>query len=306
MMADVVNNLMADKLENEYELSIAYPDDSTPEGRAALDNHLMLPRCALILDLKPAFVRLNRNTEFTTKLPNGDGVSGYILSTDPPRTNFAHLYTGVTKFSDDPAKAAKETATFLAALKAKFISHPEAPALFNADHSRVPDVEGAEPFTIDVALDVLIYHAVVKQFVFTPRASRYQTRGPVVGTALYIFPFSLDNEANILAFYSILSRPEFRFRAGLTSMACPWWGVNPSKAPMAMSCWECFAVDHYADLCPVKLSHAYQVMHARPNEENTRHKAPSLVTTAAPEVIASASASGFHPRGRGTMRGRRY
>ncbi|KAJ7052407.1 hypothetical protein C8F01DRAFT_1090622 [Mycena amicta] len=256
-MGDAAKSVLADKLMSPDEYDVPWTT--------------CFSHCVIITGLAPDVVKSLANTSTSTLLESGEPATGYFLPTNPPRTNFTHLFVDVPKLPD--------MAAFLEAVYKKLLALPAAKMLFDKDHSRVPDPDATHPMDFKQALDVLFYFARADQITFTPRQKKAtgSIATSILGTRLYLFPFSLDNAENIEAFYALFTHATFCFRVGHSGMARPWWGPFP-KFPKAMSCWECLSVDHYTENCPITHSPAHLVTHKL--NGNKPGCAPALLITA--------------------------
>ncbi|KAJ7062381.1 hypothetical protein C8F01DRAFT_1284997 [Mycena amicta] len=262
---------------DEYDVSVPFPDPDTDTGREAMNDPLAFPHCVLITGLAPDIIKSLANTSTSTLLESGEPATGYFLPTNPPRTNFTHLFVDVPKLPD--------MAAFLEAVYKKLLALPAAKMLFDKDHSHVPDPDATQLMDFKQALDVLFYFACADQITFTPRQKKAtgSMAASILGARLYLFPFSLDNPENIEAFYALFTHATFCFHVRYSGMACPGWGLFPNF-PKAMSCWECLSANHYAKNCPITHSSAHLVTHKLNSNKPGRAPA-SLITQRA--IIAA-------------------
>ncbi|KAJ7485642.1 hypothetical protein FB451DRAFT_1392372 [Mycena latifolia] len=151
----------------------------------------------------------------------------------------------------------------------KLIADPTVIQMAEADHSNVPGKDH----------DVKFIFNVVLHFAEVSACTVRRRNKPPIAAHRILFPPISKHPAESERLQNHIMSPSFTVDVRFRGTAIPWWGPNPSH-PVAMSCSECHAVDHYNDDCPIVNSAGYRATHGIADDTASSSSVPTSLTIA--------------------------
>ncbi|KAJ7480922.1 hypothetical protein FB451DRAFT_1171499 [Mycena latifolia] len=187
--------------------------------------------------------------------------SFYCLNVEPEMPWIIAIYEGLSELT--------KPAEFKGALLDKLIADPTVIQMAEADHSNVPGKDH----------DVKFIFNVVLHFAEVSACTVRRRNKPPIAAHRILFPPISKHPAESERLQNHIMSPSFTVDVRFRGTAIPWWGPNPSH-PVAMSCSECHAVDHYNDDCPIVNSAGYRATHGIADDTASSSSVPTSLTIA--------------------------